>query len=229
MACKYLCWPWNNWDPYPCKEKSLTRFLKAKSRSGGIVTHRKLSNFHRDLSFEFLALGQILTTQDTFLVQPVKVYGIKPLVWGRVGPDPRAELQVDPARGPQAQGLGRPERDIGNTSLCVALPEQANSYSSDASYHGEQGYNNLLCPLRTHPIDPLWPMRNPCGITMGSLSGYGQGLDWTLGNFTPHPRWIWLSNFKIKKKGLVVYFTCPHPITLLRVWVHQIWNFGFSA
>ncbi len=36
------------------------------------------------------------------------VYGIKPEVWGRVGPDPRAELQVDPARGPQAQGLGRP-------------------------------------------------------------------------------------------------------------------------
>ncbi len=31
--------------------------------------------------------------------------------------------------------------DIGNTSLCVASPEQANSHSSDASYHGEQGYN----------------------------------------------------------------------------------------
>ncbi len=38
----------------------------------------------------------------------VFVYGIKPEVWGRVGPDPRAELQVDPARGPQAEGLGRP-------------------------------------------------------------------------------------------------------------------------
>ena len=30
---------------------------------------------------------------------------------------------------------------IGNTSLCVALTEQANSHSSGASYHGEQGYN----------------------------------------------------------------------------------------
>ncbi len=30
---------------------------------------------------------------------------------------------------------------IGNTSLRVASPEQANSHSSDASYHGEQGYN----------------------------------------------------------------------------------------
>ncbi len=30
-------------------------------------------------------------------------YGLKPEVWGRVGPDPRAELQVDPAIG-----LGRP-------------------------------------------------------------------------------------------------------------------------
>ena len=29
-----------------------------------------------------------------------EVYGLKPEVWGRVGPDPRAELQVDPARGP---------------------------------------------------------------------------------------------------------------------------------
>ncbi len=66
-------------------------------------------------------------------------YGIKPEVWGKVGPDPRAELQVDPARGPQAQGLGRlvfSERDIGNISLCVALPEQVNSHLSDASYHG---------------------------------------------------------------------------------------------
>ncbi len=64
------------------------------------------------------------------------VYGLKPEVWGRVGPDPRAELQVGAGRGPQAQGLGRP-------SLCVALPEQANSHLSDASYHGEQGYNCL--------------------------------------------------------------------------------------
>ncbi len=35
------------------------------------------------------------------------VYGLKPEVWVRVGPDPQAELQVDPAQGPQAQGLGR--------------------------------------------------------------------------------------------------------------------------
>ncbi len=32
------------------------------------------------------------------------VYGLKPEVWGRVGPDPRAELQVDPARGPVRPG-----------------------------------------------------------------------------------------------------------------------------
>ena len=41
---------------------------------------------------------------------------------------------------PAGRAPGRPgvfsERDIGNTSLCVALPEQANSHSSDASYHG---------------------------------------------------------------------------------------------
>ena len=32
------------------------------------------------------------------------VYGLKPEVWGRyrVGPDPRAELQVDPAQWPSA-------------------------------------------------------------------------------------------------------------------------------
>ncbi len=43
--------------------------------------------------------------------------------------------------------------DIGNTSLCVASPEQANSHSSDTSYHGEQGYNchsGLLFSLRRH-------------------------------------------------------------------------------
>ena len=67
-------------------------------------------------------------------------YGLKPKVWGRAGPDPRAELQVDPAPGRQAEGLGRP----GNTSLCVASPEQANSHSSDMKYHGEQGYNKQL-------------------------------------------------------------------------------------
>ncbi len=39
-------------------------------------------------------------------------YGLKPEVWGRVGPDPRAELHVDPARGQQAQGLGWPGYNI---------------------------------------------------------------------------------------------------------------------
>ena len=33
------------------------------------------------------------------------VYGLKPEVWGRVVPNLRAELQVDPARGPAAQAL----------------------------------------------------------------------------------------------------------------------------
>ncbi len=81
------------------------------------------------------------------------VYGFKPEVWGRVGPDPRAELQVDPAREPQSQGLGRP----GNTSLYVALPEQANSHSSDASYHGEQGYNIYLFVMEEMNLaDSIW-------------------------------------------------------------------------
>ena len=61
-------------------------------------------------------------------------HGLKPEVWGRVVPDPWVELQIDSARGPEGQGLGQP-------SLCVASPEQANSHSSDASYHGKQGYN----------------------------------------------------------------------------------------
>ncbi len=70
----------------------------------------------------------------------IGTYGLKPEFWGRVVPDPWAELQVDPARGPQVQGLDR----LGSTSLCVASPEHANSHSPDASYHGEQGYNPLL-------------------------------------------------------------------------------------
>ncbi len=35
---------------------------------------------------------------------------------------------------------------IGNTSLCVASPEQANSHSSGVIYHGEQEYNGLFLP-----------------------------------------------------------------------------------
>ncbi len=34
--------------------------------------------------------------------------------------------------------------NVANSSLCVASPEQMNSHSSDASYHGEQGYNYQL-------------------------------------------------------------------------------------
>ncbi len=81
------------------------------------------------------------------------VYGLKPKVLGRVGPDPQAELQVDPARGTgdffdQAIWflLVFSKWDIGNTSLCVALPKQANSHSSGVIYHGEQGYNNWQGP-----------------------------------------------------------------------------------
>ena len=36
------------------------------------------------------------------------IIGLKPSVCVRVGPDPWAELQVDPALGPAALGLGRP-------------------------------------------------------------------------------------------------------------------------
>ena len=35
------------------------------------------------------------------------IYGLKPDVWGRVGPDLRAELQVNTTQGPNARGLGR--------------------------------------------------------------------------------------------------------------------------
>ncbi len=113
----------------------------------------------------------------------VLIYGLKPEVWGRVVPDPRAELQVDPARGPQAQwSVGRPLKnvfskwDIGNTSLCVASPKQANSHSSDASYHGEQGYNRKQNPLS----DGCWPMCIPksdiLGVTMAVIHVAGQHL-----------------------------------------------------
>ena len=53
----------------------------------------------------FKALEATWSYQDS---SQGKAYELKPKVWGRVGPDPQAELQVDPARGPQAQGLGRP-------------------------------------------------------------------------------------------------------------------------
>ena len=39
---------------------------------------------------------------------------------------------------------------IGNTSLCVASPEQANSHSCGVIYHGEQGYNIWLTPAKLH-------------------------------------------------------------------------------
>ncbi len=68
---------------------------------------------------------------DKCLVLVLNGYGLKPEVWGRVVRDPRVDLVFS-------------KWDIGNTSLCVASPEQANSHSSDASYHGEQGYNYVL-------------------------------------------------------------------------------------
>ena len=144
------------------------------------------------------------------------VYGLKPKVWGRVGPDPRAALQVDPAWGPQARvsrqnkileldllprdqlwekavdwtlnfcSNGPPYRrpkgrvygltwfllvffkwDKGNTSLCVASPEQMNSHSSGVSYRDEQGYNNLLrlASYMYNSYNPYistqFPSRNP--------------------------------------------------------------------
>ena len=45
-----------------------------------------------------LALSRPWLTMNTKYIgsfMKVWVYGIKPEVWGRVGPDPRAELQVD--------------------------------------------------------------------------------------------------------------------------------------
>ncbi len=50
-------------------------------------------------------------------------YGLKPEVWGRVGPDPRAELQVNLERGAAGPRAG---------STCVASPEQTNSHLSDS-------------------------------------------------------------------------------------------------
>ncbi len=50
------------------------------------------------------------------------------------------------AAGPRAGS----KLDIGNTSPCVASPEQANSHACDASYHGEQGYNCFLSQCLAH-------------------------------------------------------------------------------
>ena len=50
------------------------------------------------------------------------------------------------AAGPRAGSTWR------NTSLCVALPKQANSHSSDASYHGEQRYSNCFAKARSREL-----------------------------------------------------------------------------
>ncbi len=54
--------------------------------------------------------------------------------------------------------LGFSNRDIGNTSLCVASPEQANSHSSGVIYHGEQGYNQSLSMRETFTWELLLPI-----------------------------------------------------------------------
>ncbi len=74
------------------------------------------------------------------------VYGLKPEVWGRVGPDPWTELQVNPGQ-PGVLSWYANDNQISGVNVCVALPEQANSHSSDASYHGEQGYNAIYLPI----------------------------------------------------------------------------------
>ena len=48
-------------------------------------------------------------------------YGLKPEVWSRVGPDPKAGLQVDSTREPQAQGLGRESKLV---SASLVLPQR---------------------------------------------------------------------------------------------------------
>ncbi len=65
----------------------------------------------------------------------VLVYGLKPGVWGRVVPDPWAELQ-----------------------------EQANSHSSDASYHGEQGYIKKFNPIPYRHSDHIFGNHCRCHL-----------------------------------------------------------------
>ena len=47
------------------------------------------------------------------------VYGLKREVWGRVGPDPWAELQVDQARGPRTWSLPGAQEKSGTCLQCV--------------------------------------------------------------------------------------------------------------
>ncbi len=62
-------------------------------------------NLRKNTNFNFSVIKLRNLSGGT---HPAWAYGIKPEVWGRVVPDPRAELQVAPARGPLAHGLGRP-------------------------------------------------------------------------------------------------------------------------
>ncbi len=61
------------------------------------------------------------------------VYVLKPNVWGRVGPDPWVEVQVETVRGPQACGMGKPgplpkglHHPNGWTIVCQDGPIMAN-------------------------------------------------------------------------------------------------------
>ena len=49
------------------------------------------------------------------------VYGLKLDVWGRVGPDLRAELQVNTTQAPNARGLGRPSTQIVRIGIVLCI------------------------------------------------------------------------------------------------------------
>ncbi len=81
---------------------ALKDFVQMRTQNVVSLTHHILMCRLKNMSFLRLAATSLI--KYLFM----EYMFMEPEVMGRVGPDPQAELQVDPARGPQAQGLGRP-------------------------------------------------------------------------------------------------------------------------
>ena len=95
---------------------------------------------------------------------PANAYGLKPEVGGRVVPHPRLELQVDPARAPQAQGLDQPgalpkgllPKGTDRKTMVLIKWLKCILKQPNAKYHGEQGYN------AEHLMGIHWAMSAEC-------------------------------------------------------------------